>query len=93
MPSPLPGMNPYLEQSELWSAFHSRMIVAIADALDDLLSREYRMAVEKRGYLAQTDAPVLIGIPVVTVTGAEPPPRMSVSTTAVAAPLTVEVQA
>ena len=91
MPSPLPGMNPYLEQPELWSEFHSRMIVAIADALDDVLSREYRVAVEKRVYLAQNDDAVLIGIPDVTVTGAEHPPTMSVSTTAVAEPLTVEV--
>ena len=35
MPSPFPGMNPYLENPELWSEFHSRMIVAIADALDE----------------------------------------------------------
>ena len=91
MPSPLPGMNPYLEQSELWSEFHSRMIVAIADALDDVLSREYRVAVEKRVYLAQNDDAVLIGIPDVTGTGAERAPTMAVSTTAVTAPLTVEV--
>ena len=48
MPSLLPGMNLCLEKSELWSEFHSRMIVAIADALDDVLSREYWVAVEKR---------------------------------------------
>ena len=24
MPSPLPGMNPFIEQPELWSEFHSR---------------------------------------------------------------------
>lgn len=53
MPSPFPGMNPYLESPELWSEFHSRMIVAIADALDTLLSRQYRVAVEKRVYLTQ----------------------------------------
>lgn len=47
MPSPLPGMNPFIEQPELWSEFHSRMIVAISDTLDDLLSRNYRVAVEK----------------------------------------------
>jgi hypothetical protein len=41
MPSPLAGMNPYLENPEFWSEFHSRMIVAIADALDDCLSRDY----------------------------------------------------
>ncbi len=54
MPSPLPGMNPYLENPELWAEFHSRMIVAIADALDDCLSRDYRVAVEKRVYLSET---------------------------------------
>jgi Protein of unknown function (DUF4058) len=53
MPSPLPGMNPWLETPELWSEFHSRMIVAIADALAENLSREYRVAVEKRVYLDQ----------------------------------------
>jgi Protein of unknown function (DUF4058) len=53
MPSPLPGMNPYLESPELWSEFHSRMIVAIADALDTTLSQAYRVAVEKRVYLTQ----------------------------------------
>jgi hypothetical protein len=52
MPSPLPGMNPYLENPELWSEFHSRMIVAIADAVDECLSRDYRVAVEKRVYRA-----------------------------------------
>ncbi|NJK27684.1 MAG: DUF4058 family protein [Coleofasciculaceae cyanobacterium SM2_3_26] len=25
MPSPFPGMNPYLEDPELWSAVHSRL--------------------------------------------------------------------
>ncbi|GAA6617452.1 hypothetical protein NUACC26_032620 [Scytonema sp. NUACC26] len=33
MPSPFPGMNPYLEDSEMWSEVHSRLIVAITDAL------------------------------------------------------------
>jgi hypothetical protein len=56
MPSPLPGMNPYLESPELWLEFHSRMIVAIADALDTTLSQDYRVAVEKRVYLTQGEA-------------------------------------
>ncbi len=41
-------MNPFLETSELWSDFHSRMIVAIADALAESLSQGYRVAVEQR---------------------------------------------
>jgi hypothetical protein len=30
MASPFPGMDPYLENPELWSAIHSRLIVAMA---------------------------------------------------------------
>ncbi len=92
MPSPFPGMNPYLENPELWSEFHSRLIVAIADALDDLLSRDYRVAVEKRVYLSQDDESLLIGIPDVAVTTAQPMTTPAAPlTTAVAEPLTVEL--
>lgn len=50
MRSPFPGMNPYLEHLELWSSVHSRLIVAIADALADILSQDYRIEIEKRTY-------------------------------------------
>jgi hypothetical protein len=33
MPSPFPGMNPYLEHPERWSTVHNRLIVALADVL------------------------------------------------------------
>jgi Protein of unknown function (DUF4058) len=95
MPSPLPGMNPYLESPELWSEFHSRMIVAIADALDTTLSQDYRVAVEKRIYLTQGEETFLIGIPDVSVTA---PPQANTGTTAtaiatelMAEPMTIEI--
>jgi Protein of unknown function (DUF4058) len=89
MPSPLPGMNPFLESPELWSEFHSRMIVAIADALDATLSQDYRVAVEKRVYLSQGEETILIGIPDVSVTAA---PSNSLSNTATAtAPVSIEI--
>ena len=50
MPSPFPGMNPHLENPELWSAVHSRLIVAIADVLADTISQDYRIEIEKRTY-------------------------------------------
>lgn len=50
MRSPFLGMNPYLEHPELWSSVHSRLIVAIADALADTLSQDYRIEIEKRTY-------------------------------------------
>lgn len=48
MPSPFPGVDPYLENPELWSEIHSRLIVAIADDLTDHLSERYRVAIEKQ---------------------------------------------
>lgn len=98
MPSPLPGMNPYLESPELWSEFHSRTIVAIADALDDLLNRQYRVAVEKRVYLSQEDEQLLIGIPDVAIMSPQsqevsPLQSLTTSTTAIVEPLTIELPA
>jgi hypothetical protein len=83
-------MNPYLENPELWSEFHSRMIVAIADALDDCLSRDYRVAVEKRVYLSEVGDSVLVGIPDVSVTA---PVQTTTTTTitTVAQPLNIEI--
>src|SRR4051812_21380352 len=33
MPSPFPGMNPYLERPRIWHGFHERLIAAMADAI------------------------------------------------------------
>lgn len=63
MPSPFPGMDPYLEISELWSEVHSRLIVAIADAIAPLIRPKYLVAIEKRVYLSEPDESVLVGIP------------------------------
>jgi len=60
-------MNPYLENSELWSAVHSRLIVAIADNLVDHLSEKYRVEIEKRTYCSSDAGSLLVGIPDVAV--------------------------
>jgi Protein of unknown function (DUF4058) len=89
MPSPLPGMNPFLESTELWSEFHSRMIVAIADALSETLSLDYRVAIEKRVYLSQGEETILIGIPDVAITTTPSPSHGS--TTIATEPITIEI--
>jgi len=33
MPSPFPGIDPYLEATHLWQGVHKHLIVAIAEAL------------------------------------------------------------
>lgn len=73
MRSPFPGMNPYLENPELWSAVHSRLIVAIADDLVDHLSEKYRVEVEKRTYFSSEDESVLVGIPDIAVVAGRSP--------------------
>jgi hypothetical protein len=40
MPSPFPGMNPYLENPELWSAVHSRLIVKSRSAPIGVMKQE-----------------------------------------------------
>ncbi|MBE9078526.1 DUF4058 family protein [Romeria aff. gracilis LEGE 07310] len=67
MLSPFPGMDPYLENPELWSSVHSRLIVAVADDLVDHLSEKYRVEVEKRVYFSSDSESVLVGIPDVAV--------------------------
>lgn len=91
MPSPLPGMNPYLENPELWAEFHSRMIVAIADALDDCLSRDYRVAVEKRVYLSEAEESLLVGIPDVSVTATVAKTTPATTFATVVQPLNIEI--
>ncbi|BAZ12521.1 hypothetical protein NIES4071_43520 [Calothrix sp. NIES-4071] len=64
MPSPFPGMDPYLEQAVFWSSFHSRLIVAIADAIEPQLSSQYYVEVETRTYQSDdSDNSLMIGIP------------------------------
>lgn len=67
LPSPFPGMNPYLEDPQLWSAVHNRLIVVIADDLVDYLSEKYRVEIEKRTYFSTDDESLFVGIPDVSV--------------------------
>jgi hypothetical protein len=67
MPSPFPGMNPYLEHPEFWSEVHHRLITAIATAIEVNLSQRYRVAIEKRTYLDEGEESILVGIPDVSV--------------------------
>lgn len=68
MPSPFPGMDPYLESPAFWSELHNRLMVAIADDLAPKLRPKYRVAIEQRVYLSSTNGGrSLVGIPDVTV--------------------------
>lgn len=67
MPTPFPGMDPYLEQRGLWERIHTRLIVAMADALNPLVGDRYWVDVEQRTYLAVLAPDELVGKPDVLV--------------------------
>ena len=79
MPSPFPGMDPYLEAPDLWPEVHSRIIVALADALEEHLSQRYRFAIEKRVYISTAADSLLVGIPDVSVAAQTPRSKSSPS--------------
>jgi hypothetical protein len=86
MPAPFPGMDPYLERSGVWEEVHTRLIVAIADALGPQVRPKYRVGVEQRTYLAvmTPDEYDLVGKPDVLVA---PSRRQTQSVRAITTPV------
>src|SRR4051794_31039689 len=41
MPSPFPGMDPYLEDPRIFAGLHGRLITYLAEALEAVLPRRY----------------------------------------------------
>ncbi|MDJ0756171.1 MAG: DUF4058 family protein [Ardenticatenaceae bacterium] len=53
MPSPFPGMDPYLEAREVWPDVHQRLITYISEALQPQLRPKYVARIGERIQLAQ----------------------------------------
>ncbi len=51
MPSPFPGMNPYLERATAWESLHTDLIVAIKAQIAAQLPPEYVIRTENRVYI------------------------------------------
>ncbi len=73
MPSPFPGMDPYLEHPDFWPEVHHWLITLIAEALVLQVRPKYRVAIEKRIYEITQPAErnngnsLLVGIPDVSI--------------------------
>jgi hypothetical protein len=46
MPSPFPGMNPFLEHPDVWSTFHTGMLAAMAERLSAQVRPDYLVHME-----------------------------------------------
>lgn len=67
MPTPFPGMDPYLERSATWQGVHNSLIVMLAHDLAPRLRPRYFVAVEERTYIAETLESTFSSRPDITV--------------------------
>ena len=54
MPSPFPGIDPYLEAPSLWPDVHQRLITYIADVLQPAVRPRYHARIGERLYVVET---------------------------------------
>lgn len=51
MPSPFPGMNPYLERPEVWHDFHERLVPAVAEQIGPQILPRYVTKIDEHVYI------------------------------------------
>ncbi len=92
MPSPFPGMNPYIERPELWNDFHNTFIPTIREFLAPLIQPRYFVRIEENVFIHEPPAHERfpLGKPDISVhpTSRTPPVAPS-NSVAVLAPATV----
>ena len=62
MPSPFPGMNPWLEQEGLWLDFHTKFLTAINERLVGQVRPKYIVLIEQHIYVHEVTESRLVGI-------------------------------
>ena len=86
MPSPFPGMNPYLEQASVWEDFHNRLMTYVGEALSAQVRPNFFVKLEERVFIHEPSSGErlrLLGKPDVSLFDATP---RSGSVVAVASP-------
>src|SRR5262249_27375515 len=56
MPSPFPGMNPYLEQESVWHDFHERFCTVAAELLTAQVRPNYIVKIDEQIYIHELQA-------------------------------------
>lgn len=92
MPTPFPGMDPYLERPDLWPNVHSSLIVALRDDLAPRLRPRYYVSVEERTYLLESGELTFAARPDVSVVGESKPTYGSTTAQETVAPEPVTVE-
>ena len=64
MPSPFPGMDPYLEEPGLWPDVHHELISETRALLNTILRPKYYVRIEQRVYISdEGDSGRLVMVP------------------------------
>lgn len=85
MPSPFPGMNPYLEQPSVWEDFHSRFITYAGESLATQVRPNFLVKLEERVFIHEPSADErrkLLGKPDIALLEATPIRQPSAQATA-----------
>jgi Protein of unknown function (DUF4058) len=56
MPSPFPGMNPFLEQDEVWHDFHERFLPHLAEIIGAQIASHYIVKIDEHVYIHEPSA-------------------------------------
>ncbi|MEG5040133.1 MULTISPECIES: DUF4058 family protein [unclassified Microcoleus] len=88
MPSPFPGMDPYLEHPDFWPGIHHLLISEIFRFLSPQLRPKYFVSLEVRMYETADEDLSVIGIPDVNVIQPQTATETTALNVAVAAPPT-----
>jgi hypothetical protein len=75
MPSPFPGMDPYIEASSIWADFHTRLVSETRNVLNARLPDRYIAAIDLHVWLHEPSAEerTLVGRPDAFVADTAPP--------------------
>jgi len=84
MPSPFPGMDPYLEHPALFPGVHQGLIAVARATLNTLLPEHYVADIGERLYIVQPERSLYPDVVVLEYPLAQPPAERSATGTAAA---------
>jgi len=95
MPSPFPGMNPFLEDSDVWQDFHDRFVPSLGDALAALVSPNFIVKLEQHLFIHEPSADqwLLIGRSDVSVAQPAINPETNGGTATLTSPMLARIPA